>query len=184
MREITFEDLRCHYQTGRSYVISGEGRNRVCGYRTGIQCNLGDIEKSEWMQIVKDVIARESEQELYKQLLDHIKDHNYAKETRAELEFKALEHHAARIFDNEAWVDFLVFNRKYRPQVAASVRLVVIRTDCCKKPGEVTRAMLGLNKSIHNRACCPHCGRWAHYEIITDSDKEEHTNERKNREYP
>ena len=81
MSEITLEDLRCHFQTGRSYVKSGEGRNRVYGYRTGIQCNLGDIEKSEWMQMVRDVIDREGEQELQRQLLEHRKAHNYAKQS-------------------------------------------------------------------------------------------------------
>ena len=48
-----------------------------------------------------------AEQELYKQLLQHLKDHNYAKESTKELEFKALQLHASRIFDNEAWVDSL-----------------------------------------------------------------------------
>ena len=49
MNEYTFSDLRCYYQTGRSYVVSGEGRNRVYGYRTGVQCELGDIERDEWI---------------------------------------------------------------------------------------------------------------------------------------
>ena len=52
--EITFAALRCHFQTGRSYVISGEGRNRVYGFRSGVQCDLGDIEKSEWIRMVKE----------------------------------------------------------------------------------------------------------------------------------
>lgn len=39
---ISFEDLRIKYSTGRSYVISGTGRNRKYGYRTGKMCNLGD----------------------------------------------------------------------------------------------------------------------------------------------
>lgn len=36
MNKITFEGLRCHYQTGRSYVVSSEGRKRVYGYRHGM----------------------------------------------------------------------------------------------------------------------------------------------------
>ena len=35
MSEISFADLRCRFQTGRSYIVSGEGRNRVYGYRSG-----------------------------------------------------------------------------------------------------------------------------------------------------
>ena len=71
MNEYTFSDLRCHYQTGRSYVVSGEGRNRVYGYRTGVQCNLGDIEQKEWCEIVKELIHRKGEQELYKFVYEH-----------------------------------------------------------------------------------------------------------------
>ena len=33
---LTFADLRVHYYTGRSYLISGEGRNKVFVYaKTG-----------------------------------------------------------------------------------------------------------------------------------------------------
>lgn len=46
--KLTFEDLRCHFGTGRSYVISGTGRDRKTGYRTGVQTDVGDIEVSEW----------------------------------------------------------------------------------------------------------------------------------------
>lgn len=126
--------------------------------------------------MVKEVIQREGEQELYKQLLQHLKEHNYAKESTKELEFKALELHADRIFDNEAWVDFLKFNRKYRPEVAAAARLVWVITDCCKKPGEITQTMLDSYKHIDNRVCCPHCGRWAPYVILTTKEMEECTN--------
>lgn len=174
--ELSFSDLRLHVQTGRAYIISGEGRNRVYGYRSGVQCNLGDIDRADWIRLMKEVISREGEQQLHQQLLQHLKDHNYAKETKAELEFNGLQLHAARIFDNEAWVDFLRFNRKYRPDVAASARLVWIRTACCKKPGEVTQTILVQHKST-NTAPCPHCGRWAEYELLTTKEMEERTNE-------
>ena len=36
---LTFADLRVHYYTGRSYLISGEGRNKVFGYRHGNSYN-------------------------------------------------------------------------------------------------------------------------------------------------
>ena len=39
--KLTFEDLRCHFGTGRSYVISGTGRDRKTGYRTGVQTDVG-----------------------------------------------------------------------------------------------------------------------------------------------
>ena len=177
MLELTFDDLRCHYQNGRALLLSGEGRNRVYGYRTGVQCKLGDIERSEWIRMVKDAIDRAGEQALYEQLLQHLKDHNYAKESNRELEFKALQLHASRIFDNEAWVDFLKFNWKYRPEIASSARLVWIIPECCKRPGEVTQVLLESHKHIDNRACCPHCGRWVRFKFYTTTEMEERTNE-------
>ena len=87
MPDVSFADLRCRFQTDRSYVVSGTGRNRIYGYRTGVMCQLGDIERSDWIQIVKDMIRRSGEQKLYEQLLQHLNDHNYAKETKEELEF-------------------------------------------------------------------------------------------------
>ena len=126
MPDVSFSDLRCRFQTGRSYVVSGTGRNRIYGYRTGVMCQHGDIERSDWIQMVKDLICRAGEQKLYEQLLQHLKEHNYAKESKSELEFKALELHADRIFDNELWVDFLKFNSKYRPEIVASTRLILI----------------------------------------------------------
>ena len=165
MSDLTFADLRCQYQTGRSYVISGTGRNRIYGYRTGIQCAIGDIEKSEWCQMVQELIREKGEQELYEQLLQHLKYQNYARKSFKELEFYALQLHANRIFDNKSWVDFVKFNRKYRPEIASSTRLIWITSECCKRPGEITQAMMDCH-SHDNRVCCPHCGRWAHYKIL------------------
>lgn len=159
-----FSDLRVHYQTGRSYVKSGTGRDRVYGYRTGMMCNLGDIEKSEWCQLVKDAIERAGEQELHQHLLSYLKEHNYTKSSKAEMETEALELHAARIFDNEAWVEFLEFNRKYRPEILSTVELIWVRTTCCSKPGQVTRTHLDNHSG--DSICCPHCGRWSSYESL------------------
>ena len=69
MSEISFADLRCRFQTGRSFVVSGEGRNREYGYRNGVQCALGDLERSQWSELVRELIDRKGEQELYNQLL-------------------------------------------------------------------------------------------------------------------
>ena len=165
MAELTFEDLRCHYQNGRALLLSGEGRNRVYGYRTGVQCKLGDIERSEWIRMVKDSIDRAGEQELYAQLLQHLKDHNYTRDSRSELEYKALELHAARIFDDELWVDFLQFNQKYRPEVIDPTRLVLVMLSCCRKSGQLTRARYEENPEYN---CCPHCGRWTEIRLLEE----------------
>ena len=165
--DLRFEDLRLHCQTGRSYVISGEGRNRVYGYRTGVQCNLGDIERAEWIRLVTEVISREGEQELHQQLLQHLKDHNYIKESKAELAFKALEFHTARIFDNEAWVDYIRFNQKYRPEHLDASRLILVMPQCCAKAGYITRTRFDENQEA---SFCPHCGRWTQISLVEEDD--------------
>ena len=167
MPELSFADLRCRFQTGRSYVISGEGRNRIYGYRNGVQCNKGDLERSEWCELVRELIDQEGEQELHKHLLQHLKDHNYAKATTRELEFHALDLHADRIFDNELWLDFLKFNQKYRPETIASTRLILIIPECCKKASYITRSRYEVNKTFNY---CPHCGRWTKISLGKDEN--------------
>ena len=111
---LTFSGLQKQYGTGRAYTISGTGRNRVTGYRTGVKCALGDIEESEWAQMVRDLVERSGEQELHQQLLMYVKENCPWCRSKKELERKALELHAARIFENRAWVGFMEFERKYR----------------------------------------------------------------------
>ncbi len=115
--------------------------------------------------MVRELIDCKGERHLYEQLLEYLTEHNYAKSTKTQLEHKALELHADRIFDNEAWVVFLKFNRKYRPEVAAATKVVYIRTECCSKPGTIPQTQ--LDSRIDDRVCCPHCGRWTHMEERT-----------------
>lgn len=117
--------------------------------------------------MVRELIDCKGERHLYEQLLEYLTEHNYAKSTKTQLERKALELHTDRIFDNEAWVDFLKFNRKYRPEVAAATKVVYIRTECCSKPGAIPQTQ--LDSRIDDRVCCPHCGRWTHYESLSGS---------------
>ena len=134
MSEISFAGLRCRFQTGRSFVVSGEGRNRVYGYRNGVQCALGDLEQSQWCELARDLVDRKGEQELHKQLQQYLKDHNYAKASNKEMEFHALVLHMDRIFDNERWLGFVEFNQQYRPEILTATRLILIMPNAVKKP--------------------------------------------------
>ena len=165
MSKFSFSDLRCRFQTGRSYVVSGEGRNRVYGYRNGVQCALGDLERSEWCELVRELIDRKGEQALYKQLLQYLKDHNYSKASIRELEFHAMELHMDRIFDNERWLGFVDFNQKYRPEILSATRLILVMPECCKKAGLITRTRYEENK---NNNFCPHCGRWTQISLTEE----------------
>lgn len=169
MANFTFADLRVHYGTGRSYTVSGEGRNRVLGYRVGKMCNAGDIEVSDWCQMVREVIRRFGEQELQAQLLSFLKDRNYTKAPKTALEEEALELHAARIFDNPEWVYFVDFNEQYRPDVLAAADLVVVLPECCKQPGRIPRVMLEKSKLHDGQNYCPHCKRWTYIRVAQEA---------------
>ena len=66
---LTFAALRVHYYTGRSCLISGEGRNKVFGYRHGVMTDIGDLPEAEWTRLAKQLIRQSGEQELYLSLI-------------------------------------------------------------------------------------------------------------------
>lgn len=112
MSNYTFSELRWHYMTGRPYVVSGVGRNRVMGYRHGVMCNLGDLELSDWQQRVLSLIEQSGEMELYKKLIAYVKAHYPWCRTVSAIELKALQLHAARIFENLSWSGYAQFRTR------------------------------------------------------------------------
>lgn len=114
--ELTFEDLREHFGTGRAYIKSGTGRDRVYGYRSGVMTNIGDIEESEWAELMMDLIERSGEQELQDLLRRWAKDHCAWLHSKREIEMYALRLHSSRIFENPNWVALEQFNTQYRGQ--------------------------------------------------------------------
>lgn len=153
----TFEDLRCRYRTGRSFVVSGTGRNRVYGYRNGVRCALGDIERSEWCDMAKELIQSSDEVGLHNQLLEFLTERNYAKQSKTELAFEALVLHMSRIFDNKLWVGFLPFNQRFRPEIVRAAKIVTVIPECCGEPGVITEQRFCVNSKENY---CPHCGKW------------------------
>lgn len=171
LQEPTFEDLRCRYGTGRAYTISGSGRDRVMGYRNGIMCKLGDIEESEWMQMMRDLIERSGETQLHEQLVTWEKETHPVHRSKAELEREVMIMHAYRLFDDEGWVDFIAFNKRFRPDVLQSARLVLIQCSCCQTPGYTTQGL--LDRACNGTTPCPVCGRWAEYQIMKTKEMED-----------
>lgn len=167
--EYTFEDLKFHYATGRSYTISGSGRNAKKGYRLGIRCNIGDIEEGQWCTLMNELIDRTGERMLHNQLIEWLAE-DPLRMARKELEIEALRVHSMRMFDCEEWVHFIPFNRRYRPDVLRKANTRWIVTDCCMLPGRVTQAMIEVkyhrNADGKSTIRCPICGRWATYRII------------------
>lgn len=114
---LTCDDLRVHYETGRSVHISGTGKNRITKYYAGFQTNIGDIEVSMWEDLMRFLVTRLEEDALQDQLQQWIKDHCTWIHTSAEIEQEALQRHAMRFFDDPAWCGYINFNRRYRPEV-------------------------------------------------------------------
>lgn len=113
---LAFEDIREHYGTGRSYLISDGVRGKKYGYRSGVQTKIGDIEEFEWEALAVKLIERDGEQTLQENLLDWIKNQCPWLHTQRERKHYALCLHVSRIFDNEEWVDYIPFHKEYRPE--------------------------------------------------------------------
>lgn len=111
--QLTHKDLHAHFSTGQSILLSGSGRDKKYGYRNGIQTDLGDIRNDVWRDLVRELIVRSHEEDLFDKLLEWEKEHTYWLKTKAELEHYTLELYAARIFDNPKWVDYEAFAKHY-----------------------------------------------------------------------
>ncbi len=160
---ITFDEIRWQHGIFRCNSI-GSGRDKKHYVWNGVQTKLGEFEESAWYKLAEALIQRDHEEGLYEQLLEWETEHNYAGYSKKELREEALHIHSMRIFDNPEWVDFVPFNRRYRPEALASAHLVTVVCECCNVPSEVTQEQ--INRSCNGTVCCPHCGRWALFEII------------------
>lgn len=165
----TFDDLKFHYATGRSFTISGSGRNAKKGYRFGIMCNLGNLEEHKWCALMDELIDRSGERKLHNQLLEWLED-NPLHMARKELDIEVLRLHSMRMFDCERWRDFIPFNQRYRPDVLQKAKTRWIKTTCCRQPGRVTQAQLDekhhQNSDGQRTVSCPICGRWSTYQLL------------------
>lgn len=169
---ITFADIRPMYGTGRSIWVSGTGRDKKFRYRNGIMTPSGDIEESEWQTLAKDLISQQNEDELHQQLCEWLKENTPWPQTKAEMQVHALELHVSRIFDNPQWVDFIPFNRMYRPEVLEAVDLVEIRCPSCSAVYEVTKEQyLNLNECFGGQKYCRACEDWVIPELVGSTEK-------------
>lgn len=165
----TLSDLQYRYRTGRSILLSGSGRNKVYSYRTGVATPVGDLEISEWKAYMMDAIRSSGELPLYEALRQWTKTNTYTHQSAEEATLAALEAHSLRLFDNPVWVDFIPFNRKFRPDVLTATELVQILPDCCQRPGEITAERLRQASStgpfLERTVPFPICGRHATFQL-------------------
>lgn len=117
LAEITFDRIRKMYGTGRSFTTVNSQGEKKSHYRLGCMTAIGDIVESVWKQVVRQLIEREDESELFRNLKCWLKDSKIMFRDANELEDYALELHTARIFDCSEWVGYVDFNTKYRPEI-------------------------------------------------------------------
>ena len=154
--ELKVEDVRFMYGTGRAIYISGTGRDKVYDYRNGCMTKIGDIEEGEWLSLMRFLIERDGELELFKQLLAWEKEHDFCDSDKKTLERDTLIKHSMRLFDNVKWVDFVRFNQRYRPEELTKATLVDIVTDCCGTLDVQTIELIDEWPKV----TCPRCGTY------------------------
>ena len=112
--DLSFSDLHVHFFTGVAVRRLGDQHSKSSGYRNGVMTGLGDLEFPVWETLVRDLIHRSGEDELLNSLIVWLEGAPWLR-TKRDKELYALELHAGRIFDSPDWVDYVAFNRQYRP---------------------------------------------------------------------
>lgn len=129
IQELTCEQLRMHYGTGRSYYIGGTGRDKKYSYRVGCMTNLGDILEADWIALAQYIIERDREQSLYEGLVEYAKTCAWLR-SKTECEEYALQLHMSRIFDNVEWVGYQEFNKNHRPELLRGTKKGEAQNEC------------------------------------------------------
>ena len=114
---VTYDDIRLMYHTGK-FVRDYSSQDKKAGkYRIGVMTKLGDIEEKDWIRYAEELIRRNNEEALFKQLKNWYRQTTPWLRDEKDLHKYTLECFVARIFDNPNWVDFVAFNERYRPEV-------------------------------------------------------------------
>ncbi|HBN86420.1 MAG TPA: hypothetical protein DDZ89_21585 [Clostridiales bacterium] len=163
VEHLTFSDISPRYGTGQA-ITHGSGRGKSYSYRNGVSTHIGDIEESIWCKIVNLLICKYGELELHKQLRTWVKDKYLWIKRDDDLTREALELHARRIFDCPEWVDYIPFNRQYRPETLENANIIRVICSCCNQAGDVTQEQINRsNGCVH----CPACGRWSEFRVVS-----------------
>lgn len=162
VKKLTCEDISPHYGTGQAATVM-KRYEKVSVYRKGIGTNVGDIELSVWREIVRRIIERDHETDIFNNLLEYIKEDTVIHRNKEEQEHEALELYARRIFEEEEWLGFVPFNERYYPERLKTTEFVKVRFSCCGEITTMTRAR--AEWSPGKKGGCPKCKCYAEYEI-------------------
>lgn len=173
--QMTFAELAPQYDVmrGVTKVKNGRKDSALISY---VKIRAGEIERQQWQGMVRELIRETGEEELFQYLLEWTRERILWLKTEKERENYALELHTSRIFDDEDWVGFVPFNRKYRPERFASAGLASVTTECCGKECITTLTQL---KNGNGVVCCPFCGRFSAYKMMKGKGNRNGCNEEK-----
>lgn len=170
---MNFEDLQCHTRSFR-VIKKGKGREKIEETRSGIICNLGDLEQSDWIDKMETLIKESNEWDLQEHLREYVaalpwcnpRLKNYDQNVRLD----ALILHSYRIFDDELWVNFINFNQKYRPDALKNLEYVTVISKCCKKPFRVTKKQFENALQMDSKCLlsCSPCGHLSEFTEISN----------------
>lgn len=114
---VTYDDIRLMYHTGKFIRNYGSQDKKAGKYRIGVMTKLGDIEEKDWIRYAEELVRRNNEETLFKQLKSWYRQTIPWLRDEKDLHRYSLECFVARIFDNRGWVDYVAFNERYRPEV-------------------------------------------------------------------
>ena len=114
---VTYDDIRLMYHTGKFIRDYGSQDKKAGKYRIGVMTKLGDIEEKDWIRYAEELVRRNNEEDLFKQLKSWYRQTTPWLRDEKDLHRYTLECFVARIYDNPNWIDFVAFNERYRPEV-------------------------------------------------------------------
>lgn len=114
---VTYDDIRLMYHTGKFIRDYGSQDKKAGKYRIGVMTKLGDIEEKDWIRYAEELVRRNNEETLFKQLKSWYRQTTPWLRDEKDLHRYSLECFVARIFDNPNWVDYEAFNRRHRPEL-------------------------------------------------------------------
>lgn len=114
---VTYDDIRLMYHTGKFIRDYGSQDKKAGKYRIGVMTKLGDIEEKDWIRYAEELVRRNNEVALFKQLKSWYRQTTPWLRDEKDLHRYSLECFVARIFDNRGWVDYVAFSERYRPEV-------------------------------------------------------------------
>ena len=114
---VTYDDIRLMYHTGKFIRDYGSQDKKAGKYRIGVMTKLGDIEEKDWIRYAEELVRRNNEETLFKQLKSWYRQTTPWLRDEKDLHRYTLECFVARIFDNPNWVDYEAFIRRHRPEL-------------------------------------------------------------------